>query len=363
MNRLRRTLPQEHTVVLGAGYAGVMAANQLARTGFRTTVVTPVTHFVERVRLHRVASGHRPHARLPLAAVLHADVRTVIDTAVRIHPGDHRVALRSGRDIGYDRLVVAIGSASNPRPGSNVHRIASEGSAARLRDTLRKRPDWPITVVGAGLTGIELACVLAADGRAVTLVSRHALPDDHYHLALQERLTELEIVLQQGEIDNIADRSSVVVDTTGFTVPSLAADSGLPVDDHGRLTVQPDLLVPDHDHIVGAGDAVHVTGEQARHLRMSCATALPMGVHAAGVIRNLHRGHQPEPFRHRYAIQSIDLGATQGRVQFVTATDAPRPFALTARLGAIGKELVVRSTIGSLRRRARLYAHHGDGRR
>ncbi len=43
--------------------------------------------------------------------------------------------------------------------------------AERLRDTLDDlHPDAPVTVVGAGLTGIETASELAEQGRNVTLV-------------------------------------------------------------------------------------------------------------------------------------------------------------------------------------------------
>ena len=43
--------------------------------------------------------------------------------------------------------------------------------AERLRDALDElHPDAPVTVVGAGLTGIETASELAEQGRRVTLV-------------------------------------------------------------------------------------------------------------------------------------------------------------------------------------------------
>ncbi|WP_409185378.1 hypothetical protein F9C11_14475 [Amycolatopsis sp. VS8301801F10] len=45
------------TTVLGAGYAGVMAANRLAGRGEEVVLVTPNPWFVERIRLHRVATG------------------------------------------------------------------------------------------------------------------------------------------------------------------------------------------------------------------------------------------------------------------------------------------------------------------
>ena len=50
---------QFHVVVVGAGYAGVMAANRLLaeHPEVAVTVVNPRPVFVERVRLHQVAAG------------------------------------------------------------------------------------------------------------------------------------------------------------------------------------------------------------------------------------------------------------------------------------------------------------------
>lgn len=56
-------------VVLGGGYAGVMAANRLTRR--RDVVVTLVNareEFVERIRLHQLTVGNRDARRSPTAA-------------------------------------------------------------------------------------------------------------------------------------------------------------------------------------------------------------------------------------------------------------------------------------------------------
>ncbi|MGO4205460.1 hypothetical protein AB4Z09_27740 [Rhodococcus sp. TAF43] len=52
-----------HVVVVGAGYAGGMAANRVASAGISDVVVTvinPRWEFVERIRLHQYAAGSGP---------------------------------------------------------------------------------------------------------------------------------------------------------------------------------------------------------------------------------------------------------------------------------------------------------------
>ncbi|MGJ0202984.1 FAD-dependent oxidoreductase [Leucobacter sp. gxy201] len=348
-------------LVLGAGYAGVVAANKLARRGFDVTIVNPVPHFVERVRLHRVAANHRPHARIPMDRVLHHEIKTITSTADRIDADDNLVVLASGEEIDFDWLIVTVGS-GHRRDHRQRHSVANEHAAARLSDTLARRPYAPVRVLGAGLTGVETAAALATAGRDVTLASRTAWPEDAYHRAQQRRLDRLGIPLVFSERDAPNPPDELLVDCTGLQTPPLAASSGLPTDDRGRLVVTPTLQVANHPRIIGAGDAICVAGPDASHLRMSCATALPMGAHAADVITAVEGLRTPPPFQHDYIIRCIDLGRFTGRVQLVTGRDRLRRFALASWLGGLGKELVIRGTITTMRA-ARGVLHRGRDRR
>lgn len=70
-----------HTVIVGGGYAGVMAANRLAGQGIEVSLVTQDPHFVERVRLHQVAAGARESARAEFVQLLNPLVNLVIARA------------------------------------------------------------------------------------------------------------------------------------------------------------------------------------------------------------------------------------------------------------------------------------------
>lgn len=168
------------------------------------------------------------------------------------------------------------------------------------------------------------------------------------HLA---RLEGLGVVVQTGtRVDPAAlDRAGIVVDTTGFAVPTLATDSGLPTTAEGRLVVDASLRAVGVEGVVGAGDAVFVEDPALGHLRASCAAAMPMGAHAADVVGQLRKGAAPSCFSFGYLFQCVDLGGPMGRVQILRADDGERAFAITGRLGGLAKETICRYTVSALR--------------
>lgn len=335
------------TTVLGGGYAGIMAANRLAGNGQEVALVTPQPRFVERIRLHAVAAGARASASHPLTEVLHPSVRVLTDTASLIDDGV--VHLASGRELSHATLVYAVGSGAGDGDGDGRHRVNTEQEAMRLREELERRPDAPVFVVGAGLTGVEVATALRAAGRTVSVVtaSEPARRAGRAHL---EALRHSGVPVSIGIWDpGSAEAGAIVVDATGFAVPALAADSGLPVDSFGRLLVDATLRVPGHPEILGAGDCVHIDAPGYGYLRAACATAMPMGAHAADVILAGHRGEQAAAFGVGYVFQCVDLAAGRGHVQLVHRDDRERRFAVTGRAGGMLKEAVCRLTMRWLR--------------
>lgn len=329
------------TTILGGGYAALMAANRLARNGEPVRLVTPRPWFTERIRLHAVAAGLRPDARIPLERILDPCVEVIEDTAVRIV--DDAVRLASGTTLAFDTLVYAVGSGG---PGTTAaHRVATLEDALRLRAALEDDKDAPVTVAGAGLTGIELAAALRVAGRSVRLVTT-TIPAGRASRAHLEDLARRGVHVETGRsVDLTEVGSEIVIDATGFTPSSLAADSGLPTDEHGRLFVDDQLTAAGHPQILGAGDAVQVLGPRGAHLRPACATAMPLGAHAADVVLARRDGLAPAAFGLDYVARCVDLGGGRGHVQLVRGDDTERAVALTGRAGGLVKEGVCRMTV------------------
>lgn len=137
-------------LVVGAGYAGVTAANRIAaaRAG-EVTVLDPRDEFVERIRLHRLAAGSGA-ATVPLRRVLDPRVRTRRARVTAI--GDGVVTLDDGDLLRFDRLVYAVGSGGGPAPGDG-HRVDTLEGATRLHGAVAALGAAAARTVTAGLAG------------------------------------------------------------------------------------------------------------------------------------------------------------------------------------------------------------------
>ncbi|MFT4188352.1 MAG: FAD-dependent oxidoreductase [Aeromicrobium sp.] len=344
----------DQIVVIGAGYAGVTAANRLARRGgdrVRVTLVNPREVFVERIRLHQqAATGHDP--TVPLSGLLRPDVRLRVTTAERI--GDGSVRLPGGDEIAFDHCVLAVGAVPQALDTPEGYAVGDLDSSRALRDRLRALdPGSTVTVVGGGLTGVETVTEIAeAHPRLhVRLAARQLAEDlpDRARRRVARTLDRLGVEV----VGETPQDSDCLVWATGDRAPSLAADSGLPVDDLGRLLTDETLTSLANPRVVATGDAAAPPSRLAGRLRPSCQAAFPLGVAAADTVLRRIDGRDPQPTQAPFAAQCVSLGRRDGLLQPVRRDDAPRGPALTGRAGALAKEAVCRSTLTRLRLGAR----------
>ncbi|RLP76987.1 dehydrogenase [Mycetocola tolaasinivorans] len=361
-------------LILGAGYAGLMAANRIAgRFGeaehVTITLLNPVADFVERIRLHELAAGTRETAVVPMSSLLHERVDPFRGTAARIDAERRLVYLTEGGEpLAYDVLLYGVGSVQGgeSRPDGALT-LRDPAEARRVRERLSSLAAGScVTVIGAGLTGIELSTEIAErhPHLRVRILTRGTAGDDLSPAgkrSLLRRMRALGIELaEHTEVWAIDDRlltladgrtlpSACTVWTAGFSVPDLARASGLPVDESGRLLVDQTLTCTQYPTVFGAGDAVRAPREVAGQLRMSCAAALPMGAHAADSIIARMTRHEPTALSAGFVLRCVSLGRRAGLIQGVYADDRVRRIVLRCRTAALLKERVCQMTLSWIR--------------
>ncbi|BBY57557.1 NAD(P)/FAD-dependent oxidoreductase [Mycolicibacterium sarraceniae] len=366
------TEQRTQVVVIGGGYAGVIAANHLRlRAGVDITLVNPRREFVERIRLHQLITGS-DDATVSYADILGDGIRLVVDAATRIDAEARRVELFSGQPLPYDYLIYAVGSGSaQPTvPGADefAYPIADLEEAQRLTAALADlHNDAPVCVVGAGPTGIETAAELAELGRNVTLVCGAVLGpylSTPGRRSVAKRLRKLGVEIVDGpqakatavaaDAVTLEDgrrlASAVTIWTAGFGVPDLATRSGLRTDAVGRLLTDETLTSADDDRVVAAGDAAAPSDQP---LRMSCQAAMPLGAQAANTVLARIAGEQPAVISQAFTGQCISLGRASATIQIARTNDVPLPLYIGGRTAATIKEAVCKGTISFLRKEAR----------
>ncbi|MFG2102454.1 NAD(P)/FAD-dependent oxidoreductase [Micromonospora echinaurantiaca] len=356
-------------VVLGAGYTGAIAAGRLARRlhpgDTEITVVNADSDFVERVRMHQLATGQDLKRRRLSDIFAGTGVRLRLARVTAVDVDRRTVSLvdaDGAEEIGYDTLVYALGSAAAdhgvPGVAEHAYDIAGKQSALRLRERLKGlAAGGNVLVVGGGLTGLEAATEIA-EARPdldVAIAARGGLGDwldgkaqrhlrgvfDRLGITVHEH-TDVARVEATGAVtaDARVIPAQVTVWTTGFAVHPIAAATTLSVAGTGQIVVDDTMRSVSHPDVYAVGDAGLAEGPGGKPLRMSCASGTPMAWQAADAIAARLTGRKIPRAPLRYFNQCISLGRRDGIIQFVTADDRAKPSLLKGKLAARYKEVI-----------------------
>jgi NADPH-dependent 2,4-dienoyl-CoA reductase/sulfur reductase-like enzyme len=176
----------ERAVIVGAGLAGLRAAEAMRKAGFQgsLTLVGDEPHApYDRPPLSKhVLSGQLPAdaSRLPSDLRGEAEWRLGVG-ATGLDRQAQVVRLSDGTSLPYDKLLIATGTRARPwvhpeeeRYG-NVFSIRTRDDAAALRAALVAGPR-AVVVIGAGFIGCEVAAVCRELGLPVSLVDPSPAP-------------------------------------------------------------------------------------------------------------------------------------------------------------------------------------------
>jgi NADH dehydrogenase len=341
-------------LVLGAGFAGLWSAVGAARTAAvagasRDTDIT----VVNRTPYHNIRvrnyEADLSDVCVPLETVLApigvrvalGDV-TAIDTTAR----QVRVAAAAGgQTLPYDRLVLALGSelVRPPVPGvAHAFDVDTYAAAVRLDAHIKRLAAQPAlpgrftaVIVGAGLTGIEVATEMPARlagvrplsaGEPVRVIladrgphvgsdmgeqARPVIEDALSRLGIETRLNvtvaqldENGLLLSSGE--RIA--AATVIWCGGMRANPLTAGLAAARDALGRLLVDDCLRVPGCPGLFAAGDLARIVLDGAHASVMSCQHGRPMGRYAGHNAAADLLGEPLLPLRIDWYTTILDLG-------------------------------------------------------
>jgi NADH dehydrogenase len=355
-------------LIVGAGFAGYQTArtlSRLTRGRAEITLLNPTDYFLYLPLLPQVAAGILDPRRVTVSltgSLRH--VRLVLGEADGIDLDARTVHYTDpegqGGTLGYDRLVLAVGSVNKllPIPGVSEHAHGFRGlpEALYLRDhvvrqiELAAAADDPkscsarctFVVVGAGYTGTEVA----AQGQLFTdeLVQQHPLRhsmrprwmlldiaprvlpemDERLSRTADRVLRRRGVDVRMGTSVKEATHEGVLltdgefVETrtlvwcVGVRPDPIVEGLGRPLE-RGRLLVDPYLQVPGHPEVFACGDAAAVPDleKPGQYTPMTAQHAWRHGkVAAHNVAASLGMGSR-RVYRHRDLGFVVDLAGVQ----------------------------------------------------
>lgn len=291
--------------ILGGGFAGLYTALRLSQFPWTETekpdivLVDQHDRFVFLPLLYELMTGELETWEIapPFSELLAGTgVHFQQDTVTTIDLDTQQVNLRSGLTLPYDRLVLALGGetplTSIPGASEYAFPFRTLADAYRLEERLRvleagQQDSIRVAIVGAGYSGVELACKLAdrlGDRGRLRLIEKgeHVLrssPEFNREAALRalsERQVWLDLETSAAAIgpDEISltykdTTDTLPVDlvlwTVGTRVPTVVQQLSLKTNANGQIVTHPTLQVVDHPEILALGDlaAVHDAAGQA----------------------------------------------------------------------------------------------------
>jgi NADH:ubiquinone reductase (H+-translocating) len=342
--------PGKHQVVIiGGGFGGLYAAQQLGRADVEVTLIDKRNFHLFQPLLYQVATGGLSPGDIasPLRGILSAqkNTRVLMGEVTNVDPGLQVVSLADGRVVPYDSLIVATGMSHFLEMRRRI--FAAFEKAENTTDPELRQTLLTFVIVGGGPTGVELAGALAE-------LAFHTLPKDFRHIdttdsrillvegmdrvlppfppelsarantdlekmgvevLTQSLVTDIsghQITLKQGdEVTTL--QAGTVLWAAGVRDPGmggiLAESTGAERDRSGRVIVNNDLSLPTHPNIFVVGDLAHfahqgvgaASPEGNRPLPGVAPVAMQEGKYVARLIQKQLKNDTLPPFEYKDA--------------------------------------------------------------
>ena len=356
MAMVERRQARGGTLVLGGGFAGSYIARLLGKRG--ATIVSLENFMLFTPLLPEAASGtlEPRHVVVPLRLMCpHAELLLGPLTGLDHERRTATVETGAGTfEVGYERAVLALGSVSRvlPIPGLSEHGLGFKDLADAIhlrnhvlrqleaataeKDRPRGEAHLTFVFVGAGYAGVEalaeLADLVRDAQRHYPELPRHRsrwilvdaapsiLPEIHSRLGdyAARQLTKRGIEIRTSTTLESVGPGDVVLSggaripthtlvwTAGVSPNPVLAKLGVPLDERGRVLVDPTLRVEEQEGLWALGDCARIINEATPD-----RPDPPTSQHALRQARRLAKNLQGEPRPYRY--RTLGEVATLGR--------------------------------------------------
>ena len=360
---------QHHVVIVGAGFGGLTAAQNLAGAAVRITIIDQRNHHLFQPLLYQVGTAALATSEIawPIRFLMRRreEVTTLLGEVGGIDTRNHRVNLQDGGSVEFDTLILATGARHayfghdewEPfAPGlktledaTSIRRrvLLSLERAERETDPARRAALLTFAIVGGGPTGVELAGAIVElvyqnlvgefrriDTRRARVLLIEAGPrllpafapdlSDYANRALKRLGVEVRLGSAVTECNSNGVRmggeivaADVILWAAGVRASPAAAWLDVPADNAGRVKVEPDLTAPGHPEIFVIGDTATVNVWNGKPAPGIAPAAKQQGLHVARTIkRRLAGDSRTRAFRYHHAGDLATIGKRSAVIDF-----------------------------------------------
>ncbi|WP_441000817.1 NAD(P)/FAD-dependent oxidoreductase [Fodinibius sp. SL11] len=355
----------KHVVIVGGGFGGISAAKRLRKADVDITIIDKNNHHLFQPLLYQVATAALSPGDIavPIRAIMgqRKGLKVLLGEVVNINKQENYVELKSGKKISFDYLILAPGAQYNyfgnedwkqHAPGLKSvgdalqvreRILLSLEKAEQLEDPKLREPYLTFVVIGGGPTGVEMA------GAIAEIVKRNMMRDYNTFSKNETRifLVEATSKILNGYPDSLSEKARKTLEEMGVRVllntpvtdinhqkvsfskgtietPNIIWAAGIAAspllksletkqDRTGKVFVNDDLSIPNHENIFVIGDAAHKVDKNGNPLPALAPVAIQQGKFLGNLIQDEGNGKERDSFTF------VDKGtmATIGRAKAV----------------------------------------------
>ncbi len=269
----------KNLVVLGGGYGGMKVISLLLDKlpeNAKITLIDRMSHHCLKTKFYSFAVGTVTAEQIQLPFPDHPKLTFLQGEVSRIDLDKCEVHLSDGKTVSYDDLVIGLGHEDNFRdvPGAAeyTYSIQTMEKAKKTNEALKRLPSGSIvSIVGAGLTGVELASELreSRPDLKIKIYDRNAniLPSfpkrlstyvenwfDNHGIDININANITRVEKNTLFVNDMPEHSDLIIWTAGIQPSKVVSDLDVEKDRQGRIIVTQYHNIPGNEHVYVVGD-------------------------------------------------------------------------------------------------------------
>nr|WP_088103973.1 FAD-dependent oxidoreductase [Halalkalibacter urbisdiaboli] len=276
----RRHPRMKKLVLLGGGYGGMRILQRLLPNelpdNIEITLIDRLPYHCLKTEYYALAAGTAPDKHLRVDFPDDPRLTIKYGTITNIHLAEKSVELETGEHVSYDTLIIGLGCEDKyhnvPGAPEHTYSIQTMGATRRTYEALNNvRPEGVVSIVGAGLSGVELASelresrpdltirlfdrgeiILSMFPRRLSTYVQNWFIDHGVDVQNKSNITKVE----EGALYNHDERieSDAIIWTAGIQPVEVVRNLDVEKDSQGRVVLTPQHFLPTDENVFVVGD-------------------------------------------------------------------------------------------------------------